>query len=97
MSQSQTATCTAALALLLLATPVLAQDQKPQLTNNCPGEKLDRTTMADARQRAEKAGYAKVTGLRKGCDSIWHGKAEKAGASVFIMVTPSGEVAVETE
>ena len=97
MSQSRTATCTAALALVLLATPVLAQDQKPQLTNNCPGEKLDRTTMADARQRAEKAGYAKITNLRKACDSFWHGKAIKAGSPVFIMIAPTGEVVQETE
>ena len=97
MSHRCTAVCTATLALLLLTTAAMAQDQKPQLTNNCPGEKLDRTTVADARQAAEKAGYAKVANLGKGCDSVWHGKAEKAGAPVVIMVSPKGEVAVETE
>lgn len=97
MSHRRAAICSAALAMLLLAAPAKAQDQKPQLTNNCPGEKLDRSTIADARQAAEKAGYAKVTNLRKGCDSVWHGKAEKAGTPVFIMVSPKGEVAVETE
>ena len=53
--------------------------------------------MADARQRAEKAGYAKVTNLRKACDSFWHGRAIKAGSPVFIMIAPTGEVVQETE
>jgi len=68
-----------------------------QMSNNCPGERVDGSTAADAQRKAQKAGYAKVTGLRKGCDSVWHGKAMKDGVEVSIMIPPSGEVARETD
>ena len=58
----------------------------------CEGERVDGTTADWAAQKAKAAGYQKVTGLRKGCDSVWHGKAMKGTDAVNIAITPKGEV-----
>ena len=59
------------------------------------GETIDATTAAQAKKRAESAGYAQVRMERKGCDNVWHGSATKAGASVRVAVSPSGQVMQE--
>lgn len=74
---------------LLLAVPAFAQCD--------PGTRLDKTTAADARKKMEAAGYRQVKDLKKGCDSAWHGRAvNKQGAPVDVMITPQGEVLLET-
>jgi len=57
-----------------------------------PGDKVDRSTADDARKKIEKAGYHKVTELKKSCDNFWHGKAEKDGAETRVVLSPTGEV-----
>ena len=79
------------------ATPALAQ-QTSQPANNCaPTDKIDGTTANDARQKLEAAGYTDVTGLMKGCDNVWHGKARLNGSPVYVMMAPDGSVHQETD
>lgn len=61
------------------------------------GEKIDKTTVADARKAIETAGYRQVRDLRKGCDNFWHGTAAKDGNRVNVVVSPRGEVITEGE
>ena len=51
-----------------------------------PDEKVDATTAAQAKKRAEGAGYSQVRMDHKGCDSVWHGTGTKNGASVPVAV-----------
>jgi len=60
-----------------------------------PGDRIDNTTAAMAKKRAESAGYSQVRMERKGCDNVWHGFAMKGGASMRVAVSPSGEVMPE--
>lgn len=60
-----------------------------------PGTKIDSSTASDARKKMEKAGYRKITDLRKGCDNSWHGRAEKDGQPVNIVLNPEGNVLPE--
>ncbi len=60
-----------------------------------PGDKIDDTTADQAKQKIEAAGYDQVTGLKKGCDNYWHAIAIKDGASVGVVVSPTGEVMTE--
>ena len=60
-----------------------------------PGTKIDGSTAGDARKKMEKAGYRKITDLHKGCDNSWHGKAEKDGQPVNVVLNPEGNVLPE--
>ena len=60
-----------------------------------PGDKIDATTAAQAKKRAEGAGFSQVRMDHKGCDSVWHGTAMKDGNAVHVAVMPSGEVTQE--
>jgi hypothetical protein len=59
------------------------------------GERIDKSTVADARKAIQAAGYQQVRDLRKGCDNYWHGIATKDGATVNVVVSPKGEVMTE--
>jgi hypothetical protein len=59
------------------------------------GDKLDKTTAAETRQKLAKAGYTKIRDLRKGCDNTWHAKATKAGAEESVAVLADGTVVKE--
>lgn len=61
-----------------------------------PGDQIDGSTAADARQKIEAAGYTGVTDLNKGCDNYWHGLAVKDGYQTNVVLTPMGEVKEET-
>lgn len=61
------------------------------------GEKIDGSTVADARKKMEGAGYQKIRDLKKGCDNYWHAKAEKDGKPVFVVLSPQGEVLQESD
>lgn len=61
-----------------------------------PGERVDGTTADMARAKARAAGYTNVVMSRKGCDSYWHGTANQGGRQVGIVVSPGGEVTVES-
>jgi hypothetical protein len=59
------------------------------------GDKIDKTTVDDARKKIEAAGYRQVRQLAKGCDNFWHGTATKNGSMVYIVVSPKGDVMTE--
>jgi Peptidase propeptide and YPEB domain len=58
-------------------------------------DRIDGSTAAQAKSKIEAAGYDQVTGLKKGCDNYWHAIAMKDGASVGVVVSPTGEVMTE--
>ena len=45
-----------------------------------PGDKLDKTTLEQTRQKLQKAGYKSIHDLRKGYDDPWCGRASENGA-----------------
>jgi hypothetical protein len=57
-----------------------------------PGDRIDNTTAAEARHRIEAAGYDHVHDIFKGCDNYWHSTATKDGQTVFVGVSPQGEI-----
>jgi hypothetical protein len=61
-----------------------------------PEDKPDKTTATDARKKIEAAGYRQVSDLKKGCDNVWHAMAVKDGKPVAVLVTPQGQVMLET-
>jgi len=77
---------------------VLTAGPSPRLSNvahaeGCdPGTKIDGSTADGARKKIEDAGFRKVHGLKKSCDSFWHGLAVKDGAEVNVVLTPDGKV-----
>lgn len=83
----------AALTAVPAALPIARAQQ--QLAACDPGTKIDGSTATAARKKIEKAGYSKITDLRKGCDNAWHGKAEKDGQAVNVVLNPQGLVLQE--
>jgi len=82
--------------LLMAAGPGVAQTSSPQMVNRCdPGDRIDGSTMPQAKRRIEAAGYRDVRGLRKGCDNYWHGIAVKDQTAVNVLLTPDGQVMTE--
>jgi hypothetical protein len=57
-----------------------------------PGERIDGSTANDARRAMQRAGYANIRDLRKGCDNYWHAIATRDGATMRIVLAPSGEI-----
>lgn len=83
------------IAAALAVLPAAAQMQ-PQMRNNCaPEDKLDSSTLPQAKKKMEAAGYTQVKDLRKGCDNYWHASAMKGGSEVFIVLSPAGQVMQE--
>jgi len=83
-----------AMALMLTLGLILAGAAAPARAA-CEGERIDNTTADFAAKKAKAAGYDKLSGLKKGCDSVWHGKAMKNGQAVNLAITPKGEVLEE--
>jgi hypothetical protein len=86
---------TMAAALLAAAAMTLAPAPVPMRAAHAacePGDKIDASTADQARKKIEAKGYRKVRDLKKGCDNVWHGTAEKDGAPVGIALTPDGQV-----
>ena len=79
--------------------PAAAQTQTlspTQMRNNCaPEDKIDGSTLPQAKRKMEAAGYTQVKDLRKGCDNYWHGSAMKNGSEVYIVLSPAGQVMQE--
>jgi hypothetical protein len=59
------------------------------------GDRIDGSRASDAQKKIEAAGYAKVNGLKKSCDNFWHGKAEKDGREVRVVLSPQGQILPE--
>jgi len=52
-------------------------------------------TEGQAKSRLEKAGYSKVTDLKKDDQGIWHAKAQKDGKSVDVALDYQGKIAAK--
>ncbi len=61
------------------------------------GEVLDASTADDAREQIEAAGFTDVTALKKSCDNFWHGKATFNGRLVNVVLSPAGNVMLESD
>jgi hypothetical protein len=86
----------AVLALAVLSPAAHAQTANAEQPGGCaPGDRVDRSTAADARKKIEAAGYQRVSGLKKGCDNAWHGVAVKDGEPVHVVLNPEGKVLPE--
>jgi len=84
------------LTLALLAVPVLIGPPVGVAVAMCmPGDRIDGSTAAQAKERMQAAGYTNVRDLKKGCDNYWHGVAVKNGAEVRVVLAPQGQVMTE--
>ena len=52
-------------------------------------------TEGQAKSRLEKAGYSKITDLKKDDQGIWRAKAEKDGKSVNVALDYQGKIAAK--
>ena len=59
------------------------------------GDRIDRSTAADAQKRIAAAGYSRASELKKSCDNFWHGKVLKNGQEIRVVLTPEGQVIQE--
>ena len=57
-----------------------------------PSDKIDRSTVDQARTEMEKAGFSAIRDLKKGCDNYWHGTAMRNGKESHVVATPQGNV-----
>ena len=94
-------TRTLSLAVLVAALIALGGRTEPSFVSQAwaacdPGDKLDKTTLEQTRQKLQKAGYKSIHDLRKGCDNTWHGKASKDGAEASVVVLPDGTIVTES-
>ncbi len=88
----------AALAMLAFIphAPIVGGAQAAQLQNNCePGDHIDASTIATARQKFESAGYGQLHDFMKGCDNYWHAHGMKNGSPVNVVLSPKGDVMTE--
>lgn len=84
------------MSLLVAVLVMLAAGPLPAARAACdPSDRIDRTTADDARRKIEAAGFRNVSGLSKGCDNYWHGRAVQGGAPVNVLVSPEGKVQIE--
>jgi len=60
-----------------------------------PGDKIDGSSAAQAREKMNAAGYSRVRELNKGCDNAWHGVAVKDGVPTHVSLSPGGLVQSE--
>lgn len=83
-------------ALIVVAPAILPAAAQTQMHNNCaPEDKIDNSTLPQAKKKMEAAGYTQVKDLRKGCDNYWHASAMRGGSEVFIVLSPAGQVMQE--
>lgn len=57
-----------------------------------PAHGANSFTMAQARTRMEENGYKNVTNLTKDSNGVWHGKADKNGATAMVWLDYKGNV-----
>jgi hypothetical protein len=68
----------------------------PAWASGCDaGDRIDGSSMETAKKKIEKAGFHKVTDLKKSCDNFWHARADKDGAMINIALSPQGDVMIE--
>ena len=90
------------LAVVAAGLAVFAAEATPQMivraayATECTSEdRIDGSSAVMAKVKMEEAGFRQVSGLTKGCDNFWHGRATKDGADVGVVLSPHGEVMTE--
>jgi len=61
------------------------------------GEVIDGSTADEAQRKIEAAGFSDVHALKKSCDNFWHGKAILTGREVNVVLSPTGQVMLESD
>lgn len=89
------------LCTILLSNAAVGQDGVVPSAPSGPGclfgEVTDGSTANDARRKIEAAGFTDVHDLKKGCDNFWHGRAVWAGLAVNVVLSPNGNVMLESQ
>jgi len=81
------------LALILAGPDALAQTSTTE--TKAPEAGANSFTEAQAKDRIEKAGFSKVTGLRKDDQGIWRATATKSDAQVNVSLDFRGNVTTQ--
>ena len=85
----------AALAMLAFA-PLSPLIGKAYAVGNCdPGDRVDGSTAAMAKQKFQAAGYIQLHDFAKGCDNYWHAVGMKGDTQVNVVLSPQGDVMTE--
>ncbi len=85
-----------AAALALTTAGIGSQAMREAQASECAaGEKIDNSTADTAKKKMEAAGFHQIHDLQKGCDNFWHGKADKDGVLVNVVLSPQGQAMVE--
>ena len=74
------------------APPAIAHPSDTDKSSAAPVAGKNSFTEAEARKRLEENGYSQVSSLTKDDQSIWRGKAMKAGAMVNVAVDYQGNI-----
>jgi hypothetical protein len=88
----------AAAILVFTANGAVAQTHTPAVATSttqspaAPVAGANSFTEGQAKSRIQAAGYTNVSGLVKGTDGIWHGKASKAGAEMTVSLDYQGNI-----
>ena len=72
--------------------PAVANPHDTAKTTAAPVAGKNSFTMAEAKKRIEAKGYTQVSGLMQDNQSIWRGKAMKAGQSVGVALDYQGNI-----
>lgn len=72
--------------------PAVTTSDADRKTSAAPVSGSNSFTMREARRRIETGGFTKVTGLQKGRDGVWRGKAMQGGTAVGVYCDYQGNV-----
>ncbi len=74
------------------AQPAVTTSNADRKTSAAPVPGSNSFTMQEARRRIETGGFTEVTGLQKGRDGVWRGKAMRGGTAVGVYCDYQGNV-----
>jgi hypothetical protein len=74
------------------AQPAVTTSDADRKTSAAPVAGANSFTMREARRRIEAGGFSQVTGLQKGRDGVWRGKAVRDGTAVNVYCDYQGNV-----
>jgi len=90
------AAATAGLAACGQTTTIEEPVEPPVVETPAPAPTVIVLTEADARTRAETAGYTNITGLVQNADGTWTATGTQNGATTSITITDTGVTAATT-
>jgi hypothetical protein len=72
--------------------PAVTTSDADRKTSAAPVAGSNSFTMREARRRIETGGFTQVTGLQKGRDGVWRGKAMRGGTAVGVYCDYQGNI-----